>query len=145
MNLTILGLLIFGLWTLFLAAIVMVWRASKVMRGEVPADGFPSGERHGSDAYWRANRAHMNALENLPLFAAVALSGVIVGVADLSFGTLALIVAAARMVQSGAHLASGSVKAVNIRFTAWVVQLICIGWMAVDVIIRAGLFDGSTT
>ncbi|MFP3944485.1 MAG: MAPEG family protein [Alphaproteobacteria bacterium] len=145
MNLTILGLLIFGLWTLFLALIVVVWRATKVIGGQTPADGFPSGERHGSDAYWRVNRAHMNALENLPLFATVALAGVVMDVADLSFGTLALIVAAARIVQSSVHLRSGSVKAVNLRFTAYVVQLICIGWMAVDVIIKAGLIPGSTT
>lgn len=136
MNLTILGLLIFGLWTLFLAAIVVVWRVSQVMQGKVPANGFPSGERHGSDAYWRANRAHMNALENLPLFAAVALSGIVAGVADISFGTLALIVAAARIVQSSVHLSSGSVKAVNLRFTAYIVQLIAIGWMAVDVTLK---------
>ncbi|MFW6027851.1 MAG: MAPEG family protein [bacterium] len=145
MNLTILGLLIYGLWTLFLAAVVAVWRTSKIVRGEVPADGFPSGEPHGSDAYWRANRAHMNALENLPLFATVALAGVVMDVADLSFGTLALIVAAARIVQSSVHLNSGSAKAVNLRFTAWIVQLICMGWMAVDVIIKAGLIPGSTT
>jgi len=144
MNLTILSLLIFGLWTLVLAAIVIIWRIYKVMRGEVPADGFPSGQPHGSDAYWRANRAHMNALENMPVFAAVTLSGVAVHAADLSFATLAMITVLARIVQSSVHLWSGSVKAINLRFTAYIVQIICMGWMAVDVIIKAGLLKGIT-
>jgi hypothetical protein len=43
-------------------------RVGAVLTGVKKANEFPSGVPHGGDGYWRLNRAHMNCLENLPIF-----------------------------------------------------------------------------
>ena len=59
-----------------------------------PEITFAAGVPHGSDAYWRLNRAHLNTLENLPIFAAIVLSGWVVGMESAMFNRLAVIVVA---------------------------------------------------
>ena len=56
--------------------------------GASPAD-FPASVPHGSDRYWRLNRAHLNCLEFLPMFAAVVLTGAVLGVTEGTVATLA--------------------------------------------------------
>lgn len=136
---TILALMIYGLWAIILAGIVVAWRVSKVFKRETAPNAFLSGQQHGSDPYWRANRAHINTLENLPLFAAVALGGIAANVVTPEFGQAALVVAIARVAQSSIHLSSGSVAAVNLRFASYLVQLIALIWMVVHVVITADL------
>jgi uncharacterized MAPEG superfamily protein len=108
-----------------------------VLRGRAKANSFTAGTPHGGDAYWRLNRAHLNTLENLPVFGAVVLSGWVVGMESATFNRLAVIVVAARIVQSLIHLVSGSVTAVTFRFAAFAVQIACEIWMAV-LVLRAG-------
>jgi uncharacterized MAPEG superfamily protein len=110
-----------------------------VIRGEAKANSFTPGVPHGSDSYWRINRAHLNTLENLPIFAAIVLCGWVVGMETATFNRLAIIVVVARIVQSAIHIASGSVAAISFRFTALAVQLICEIWMAI-LVLRAGGF-----
>lgn len=51
-------LLGFVSWTLCLLLAKGVARVSRVMAGEARATDFPAAGPHGSDAYWRLNRAH---------------------------------------------------------------------------------------
>jgi uncharacterized MAPEG superfamily protein len=126
------------LWTLTLLGVVLGHRTLQVLTGKKASNEFPSGIQHGTDAYWRANRAHVNATENLPLFASVVLVGALTSAdTEAKFGTLALVTLLARVVQSSVHLMSGSVEAVNVRFTALCVQLGCIAWMALIIVRRA--------
>jgi uncharacterized MAPEG superfamily protein len=130
------ALVLFALWAIVLALVVVVWRVREVMAGRAKINEFPGGQRHGSEAYWRANRAQANTIENLPVFAAIVLAGMVAGNMPHLFGTLALVVIAARVVQSLVHLASGSVAAVNFRALAYAVQVVCFIWMAVLVLQR---------
>ena len=124
------ALVLFALWTMLLVLSVGAWRSNDVMTGRRRINEFPSGTQHGSEMYWRLNRAHLNAVENLPIFAVLVLSGTVLRVPDLSFQVLPSIVLLARIAQSTIHISSGSAVAVTLRFTAYVVQLLAMLWMA---------------
>ena len=133
-------LMFYTLWAIALVLMVGADRVLQVIRGEAKANSFTPGIPHGSDAYWRINRAHLNTLENLPIFAAIVLSAYVVGQGTATFNLLATIVVCARIVQSVIHIASGSVTAVVLRFTAFAVQLVCEVWMTALVLHAGGLF-----
>src|SRR5438105_7594742 len=137
---SITALIAYALWAIALVLTLAIVRTSMVLRGEAKANSFAAGVPHGSDPYWRLNRAHLNTLENLPIFAAIVLSGWVVGMESAMFNRLAVIVVVARVIQSAIHLASGSVAAVRLRFTAFAVQLACEIWMAVLVLRAGGVF-----
>jgi len=137
---SITALIAFALWAIALAVTLAVIRSAMVLRGKAKANSFTAGTPHGGDAYWRLNRAHLNTLENLPVFAAIVLSGWVVGMESATFNRLAVIVVIARIIQSLIHLASGSVAAVSLRFAAFAVQLVCEVWMAVLVLQGGGVF-----
>lgn len=77
-------LALFAAWTLFLALFVVLFRVFQVVAGRVAANAFSSGTPHTVDGkalqnpseslYWRANRAHLNALETLAPFTALVSS-----------------------------------------------------------------------
>ena len=136
---SITALMAYALWAIALVIILAIVRTSMVLRGRAKANSFTAGTPHGGDAYWRLNRAHLNTLENLPIFAAIVLSGWVVGMESATFNRLAVIVVVARIIQSLIHLSSGSVTAVSLRFAALAVQLICEVWMAVLVLQTGGV------
>jgi len=137
---SITALMIYALWAIVLVLALAVVRTSMVLRGRAKANSFTAGIPHGGDTYWRLNRAHLNTLENLPIFAAIVLCGWVVGMESATFNRLAVIVVVARIVQSSFHLVSGSVVAVTLRFAAFAVQVACELWMAVLVLRAGGVF-----
>jgi uncharacterized MAPEG superfamily protein len=126
-------------WVLVLVVGIGLWRSAQVFSGQKKANEFPSGTQHGSDAYWRLNRAHMNTIENLPTFAALVLAGVYLQVQDLAFQILPSLVLYARIVQTLIHVASGSALGVSLRFTAYVVQVASMFVMAYIVFRATGM------
>ena len=124
----------FVFWTVFIVLAIGLVRVAQVASGKTAVNGFPSGQPHGSDAYWRMNRAHMNCVENLPLFAAVVLAGHVTGLTAGTFATLSQVYIIARVAQSIIHVASGSAMAVNLRFTCFVVQVGCLLSMATTIV-----------
>ncbi|EMY75965.1 MAPEG family protein [Leptospira weilii serovar Ranarum str. ICFT] len=122
MNPAIIALLGFVFWTLLLGLCVVGIRSFKVLTGTNKSNEFPAGIKHGSEFYWRLNRAHLNCIENLPIFAVLVLIAAFAGVLDETFELAAKIVLGARIFQTLAHLSSGSVLAVNARFTGFIVQ-----------------------
>ncbi|AOP36131.1 MAPEG family protein [Leptospira tipperaryensis] len=131
MNPAIIALIGFTAWTILLGIGVISIRTFKVLKGEKKSNEFPSGIQHGSNFYWRLNRAHVNCVENLPIFATLVLIGAFVGVLDSTFAMVSQIILGARLIQTAAHLSSGSDIAVNVRFTGFVVQygsFICLIW-----------------
>jgi len=137
---SIAALIFYALWAIALVLMVGADRVLQVVRGEARITSFPAGVPHGSDSYWRLNRAHLNTVENLPIFAAVVLAGWVVGMETATFNRLAVIVVVARVVQSAIHIASGSAVAIRLRFTAFAVQIVCEIWMAALVLHQGGLF-----
>jgi uncharacterized MAPEG superfamily protein len=137
---SVVALVLYALWAIALVLMVAADRVLMVIRGEAKANSFTPGVPHGSDSYWRINRAHLNTLENLPIFAAIVLCGWVVGMETATFNRLAMVVVVARIVQSAIHIASGSVAAITFRFTALAIQLICEIWMAILLLSAGGLF-----
>jgi len=116
---------LFALWTALLAISVPIWRIILVASGLARTTDFTPGEAHGSPVYWRLNRAHVNAAENLAIFAALTIAGIASGLTDAMFGQLCLIAAGARILQSLIHIASGASLAIVARFIAFAVQIGC--------------------
>ena len=131
-------LLGFAAWTVALLLSIGAARTIPVLQGRKRASEFTPGVPHGSDRYWRLNRAHLNCLENLPIFAVLVFLAQFTGVAGPTMDTLARAVLAARVGQSLTHIASGSDTAVLIRFSFFGVQVIAFIWMGLQLATRAG-------
>lgn len=132
------GLVGYAAWTMFLVVLIVGARGAQVFSGKKKVNEFPGGVQHGGDAYWRLYRAHANTVENLPIVAILVLVGTLVHVYTGTFNALPLVALAARVVQSLVHIASGSVMAVNVRFTAFLTQYVCFAWMLVEILRAAG-------
>jgi uncharacterized MAPEG superfamily protein len=125
------ALLFFALWTLLLLLIgVAPYRVGNVLLRKAAPNSFQAGVPHGPDWYQRLMRAHMNCVENLPVFGAIVLIGAVTGLSSPTFDRLAEIYVVARVCQSTAHISSGRNLAVNVRFTFFVLQVGCALWMA---------------
>jgi uncharacterized MAPEG superfamily protein len=124
MSLSLWSLLGFAVWTLVLmVATIGVPRLLAIAQGRATPSAFPADQAHGSERYRRSMRAHLNCVENLPVFATLVLIGALVGVADDAFQWLALAVLPARVGQSVCHILSGSNRVVLLRFCFYVLQL----------------------
>ncbi len=130
-------LLGFAAWTLLLVLGVVTWRSVMVLRGEKQANEFTAGVPHGPVLYWRLNRAHLNAVENLPVLATVVIVATLVHVQNTTFDALSEVHLGARIVQTCCHLTSNAVTVVHVRFTALLVQLGCLAWMMREIAAHA--------
>lgn len=123
---TVLVLLI--AWTLFLLILMEVIRTGLVLGGRMKSNEFLIDNANLSPFMQRLARAHANCLENLPVFGGLLLVAIAAqrsGITD----PLAPWLLAARVAQSSIHLVSTSVMAVNLRFTAFLVQVgIAVFW-----------------
>ena len=129
MSPSLLALLGFIAWTLLLLVLMEVLRTRLVVTGRVPANGFDPGNSQLSPFMQRLARAHANCLEGLPIFGGLLLLAVVAGRSAVT-DPLALVLLAARGVQSVIHLTSTSARAVSLRFTAFAVQtLIGVYWV----------------
>lgn len=133
------ALVLFAVWALVLVMSIGAWRSVQIIGGQKKAGDFPAGTQHGSDPYWRLNRAHMNTLENLPIFATLVLSGLYVQADSPMFHILPSLILYARLTQSLIHIASGSALAVTLRFSAYLVQVVSMFTIAAIVVRAAGL------
>jgi uncharacterized MAPEG superfamily protein len=134
MKIPILCLVGFAGWALFLVLMIGLYRVTQVLTRKVPPKGFPGGTPHGSERYWRLNRAHMNTLESLPVFATLVLSAALVGVQGPLVDQIAMTILGARVGQSAAHVAGGDNIHVNVRFTFFAVQLVCFVWLGILIV-----------
>jgi uncharacterized MAPEG superfamily protein len=131
-------LLGFAAWTLCIVVIgIGGSRVGKVVLGRAKPTDFPADVPHGSERYRRVMRAHANCVENLPIFGAVVVAAALAHLAGGLFDTLPEVYLGARVAQSATHIASGSATAVNVRFSFFVVQLVCVVWLGVQVVAQA--------
>ena len=110
-------------WTLLLLVLMEVLRVRLVAVKAVPSNGFQPDNGNLSPFMQRLARAHANCLEGLPVFGGLLVVAIITGRAGVT-DPLAPWLMAARVAQTSIHLASLSVMAVNLRFTAFVVQTV---------------------
>jgi uncharacterized MAPEG superfamily protein len=123
----------FAAWAVLLVTCIGASRVIQVMGGKKRPNEFPGDVPHGGDAYRRLNRAHLNTVENLPIFGALVLSGVLLHVDSTLFRALPQVVLAARVGQSLAHISSGRSLVVNVRFTFFLTQVTCFALLAYEV------------
>lgn len=121
----------FALWALALVCGVGLCRVVWVLVGKFRPNGFPSGQEHGPDWYWRLNRAHMNTVENLPIFGALVLAA---WAAEVQVDLAATVVLAARIGQTLFHVSSNRSLVVNLRFTCFLTQVIAMAVIGLKVL-----------
>lgn len=124
------ALMYYVLWMIVLVFLYVGHRIPLVLLGKKPADSWTRG-RDGGDAAWqtRAQHAHMNAVENVALFAAVVLGAAALGKSAV-VDPLACYVVYARVGQSVIHLLGTGFVHILIRATLFLVQLVLVGYMA---------------
>jgi uncharacterized MAPEG superfamily protein len=135
MNAPLIALAGFAGWTMVLVLITANTRVIKSLTGatDIPINQFsPYGEDLPGFSQ-RVTRAHLNCVENLPVFAAV------VAVAGLSgqFGVMestVMYVLYARIAQSVIHMISTSFAMVLIRATLFVAQIILMAYYVIQML-----------
>jgi uncharacterized MAPEG superfamily protein len=138
MSIPVWAVLAFAAWTIAILIVgVGVYRWSLILAGKAELKSFPGDEPHGAPLYRRFVRAHANCIENLPVFAAIVLAAQAAGAQSHTLDLLSVAVVAARIVQTGAHLCSGSNAAIAVRFSFLCVQLSAFMWMGVLVVHHA--------
>ena len=132
-------LLFFAGWTLAtLLATVGVYRWSRILTGRAALSEFRADEPHGSEWYRRAMRAHANCVENLPVYAAIVVVIVASGVRSPMLDRLAVVLLAARVLQTATHVAVRQTDAaVAVRFAFFFTQIVCMAGMGILVALRA--------
>ncbi|SEQ03324.1 Uncharacterized conserved protein, MAPEG superfamily [Solimonas aquatica] len=112
----------FTAWTLALVALAVTWRVIEVLRGK-PANSWTRGAAIESPGLVkRAEHAHLNCLENLPIFAAIVLGAQLLGKMAL-VDAVACWILYARIAQSVVHLISTHPLLVLVRATFFGVQI----------------------
>ena len=129
------ALLGFAVWTLLvLFGTVGVYRWSRILTGRVRISEWQPDRPQGSDWYRRAMRAHMNCVENLPVFATIVFCATAAGADNRLLDLLAGAILVARICQTTVHLAfTPSDFAASARFGFFFVQAICMLAMAASV------------
>lgn len=116
------ALLGFTAWTVVLVAIVLGWRVVEILRGR-PINSWGRDTAIAVPPFVRrAEHAHLNALENLPVFAAIVLGAWAAG-KSATVDAVACWVLYARIAQSLVHLSGTGQVQVFVRATFYVLQL----------------------
>jgi uncharacterized MAPEG superfamily protein len=132
MSIPVWVLLAFAVWTLLVLVLTVgIYRWGLIFAGRVQVKEFRADQVEGSDRYRRSMRAHMNCVENLPVYGAIVLVIVVSGAQSSALDALALTLMGARVVQTSIHVASEQTNLLAyLRFGFFFVQLICMLWMA---------------
>lgn len=118
----------FTAWTLLLVFVVFNWRFFEVLRGR-PANSWPRGGAAISPGFiTRVEHAHLNCVENLPVFAAIVVAAYWLGRTDV-VNDVGPFVLYARLAQSGVHLIGTSHWLVFLRANFYVIQLLLFAFM----------------
>ena len=139
MSVPVLVLLGFAAWTLLtLCASIGVYRWSRILTGRATMAEWRTDLPQGSDLYqraiqaqssgWyqRATRAHMNCVENLPVYAAIVVALMAMGLQSAIIDRLAVIMLGARVVQTLVHIMLPPTNtATSLRFAFYFVQAVC--------------------
>jgi uncharacterized membrane protein YecN with MAPEG domain len=125
-------LLIYAVWTIVvLLAGVGVHRWSLILSRKAELTDFPAHTPEGPPFYRRAMRAHANCVENLPVYAALALIAAVVDLDTWWLDRSAVAVILGRLGQTLTHMAFTETNiTVAIRFAFFFVQLAAMFVMA---------------
>ena len=126
MTIPLMALLGFALWTLLILLVTIgPYRWLRILTGRTRASHWTADPNAGSGYYPRAMRAHMNCIENLPVFVAIVYVIDRVGLQTPLLDALALIVLGARIVQSSVHIALVQTdNVIFVRFGFYFAQIV---------------------
>jgi uncharacterized MAPEG superfamily protein len=132
-------LLGFAGWTLaVLCATIGIYRWSLILTGCARISDWRADQAQGSDWYRRGMRAHLNCVENLPVYGAIVLCASAAGATSGLLDALALLVIAARICQTLVHVGFAQTDLVaGLRFFFFFVQIAAMIAMGVAVAIAA--------
>lgn len=113
-------------------------RFAAILHGRAAPKSFAADVPQGSERYRRTMRAHANCVENLPIFASLVFIAHAVAFESWLFDALSVAVLPARIAQTATHIASGTNRAVLVRFSFFTIQLGCFVGMAALLAARLG-------
>ncbi len=131
-------LLGFAAWTLaVLFGSVGVYRWSRILAGRASIREWRADAVQGADWYQRAMRAHMNCVENLPVYGAVALTAFATGATGAGLDRFAITFFGARVCQSLVHMALPQSEPIAaVRFALYFMQVLCMIAMGVMIVLH---------
>jgi uncharacterized MAPEG superfamily protein len=130
------ALLGFTGWTLLLVLVIFGWRGIEIVLRGKKADIWTRGNKVDEPAViTRLQHAHLNCLENLPIFAVIVLAAAAMGKGAVT-APWAAYVLYARLAQTLVHLVGVNHWLVMLRATFWTIQLVLF------VVMLAGLLGG---
>ena len=137
-------LLVFSGWTLVvLFGTVGVYRWSRIFTGRAGVSEWHADEIQGSEWYRRAMRAHLNCVENLPVYAAIVLCATAAETTGPVLDALAVTLLAARIFQTTTHIVFEQTDRVaSVRFGFFFAQVLCMFIMAASVALSAAAYPG---
>jgi uncharacterized MAPEG superfamily protein len=140
MNVPVLVLLGFAAWTLLtLFGSIGVYRWSRILTGRASIAEWRADLPQGSDWYQRAMRAHMNCVENLPVYAAIVVALVATGLRSPVVDRLSVTMLAARIGQTMVHITLPPTNAVtSLRFALYFMQAACMIAMGLVIAVTPG-------
>jgi len=123
----------FAAWThALLMGSIGFYRLSRIFTGRATMAEWRADGMQGDPWYQRATRAHMNCVENLPVYSAVAVAAAVTGVGGGALDALALTFIAARIGQTLVHITRPQTeRVVSVRFGLFSVQIACIVSMGI--------------
>ncbi len=127
MNISVMVLLGFAAWTLLtLFGSIGVYRWSRILTGRASIAEWQADLPQGSEWYRRAMRAHMNCVENLPIYTGLIVAILATGVKSPVIDGLSIAMLAARIGQTTVHIALRSTNsAATLRFVLFAFQVVC--------------------
>ena len=116
-------------WTLFLLLLMEALRTRYILSKTVASNALKPDNSNLPQFMQRLARAHANCFESFPIIGGLLIVALLTNRAAVTDG-LAFWLFGARVVQSSIHMISTSVMAANLRFLAFLVQIvICIYWL----------------
>ena len=127
MSVPVLVLLGFAAWTLLtLFGTIGVYRWSRILTGRASIGEWRADLPQGSGWYQRAMRAHMNCVENLPIYTALVVALMATGLHSPTIDRLAIAMLAARISQTITHIVLPPTNAAaSLRFAFFFAQVVC--------------------
>jgi uncharacterized MAPEG superfamily protein len=140
MSVPLLTLLGFALWTLLLLMLTVgVYRWQLILTGRAAIHAFPADAQGGAAWYQRATRAHVNCIENLPVYAAIVFALTQLRIEGPLVDILCCSVLGARLCQTTIHVSVvQTARAVSFRFSFFTVQLLSMLWLIGLIGVRVG-------
>jgi uncharacterized MAPEG superfamily protein len=140
MNIPVIVLLGFAAWTvLTLFGSIGIYRWRRILTGRTAINEWRADLPQGSEWYKRAMRAHMNCVENLPVYTALVVALVATGVHSVTIDRLAIAILGARIGQTLVHIALPPTNAAaSFRFALFFAQAACM--IVMGVLIAAASF-----